>query len=328
MPHIFDATGPDGRERLAIRRFLTAPVCGADSGAEFLLTLMEGFPPPPRGVRAGSWWLLNLKRDELQIGNCQDIDLLVGPLDLDTDQEEFAAELQSEIHEWPFGMAPRVVLNRFIARGRVVWPPATETLLLVEAKASGFDEDARQRATITNDPYRDGFRATGRSSGAATQVRGSLSHRSELGFDRVLFLHVVGTRPRRLPGHPDWQIAANDAQIAAERWTSLLSHDHFAGIEHVGYLESFLGAVAHKPEDEAGAGGEDKLLRPVLANPRTDPSAQFRSDLREWLGNVPKPVSAAPLIDRCPACGARFVAPSVVFPIACPCGADPAGRSV
>jgi len=52
---------------------------------------------------------------------------------------------------------------------------------------------------------------------------------------------------------------------------------------HCGHFVVPLGAVPHKRDDEAGAGGTAVVIRPAMVNPAANASPEWRGRLRGWL---------------------------------------------
>ncbi len=168
--------------------------------------------------------------------------------------------------------------------GHVLWPPKMDHVIAWEAKVSRFSDDGWQSTHL----------------GEGKRVKAQLRVPLQRGVNRVGFIHIVATRPRDASGGNPWLAAGADVDGALSSFDRIFEPEDLPGVAYVCVV---LGAVAKGQEDFEGAGGavtiQDASENPLAA---TAPS-EWRDQLRERLGNLPKPRSVRTFVMRCAKCG-------------------------
>jgi hypothetical protein len=264
------ANAGEQRENTAIRRWLTA---NPENGLELARACGLFQTDAPAG-----WWCgLNLlRRDVFGDTADGDVDLIVGPLEFDLDDDgwrsyEARAALGPNAH-------PDKVLffSALLAAGdgHVIWPPRLDQIAAIEAKASWFQvEPADKWKRII----------TGKKIG----LRGQLDYLLRQGVDRVAFFHLAATAPRPQPAGNPWLAAGADARSAQRSFPTIFQPEE---IPWCGYFRTIVGAVAHAPEDVAGAGG---VLGTVIAPPANPAATGHESWRNRFVTGSPDWVEAA-----------------------------------
>lgn len=281
------------REDTAIRRFLSRHF------HDFLHA--AGIPPLGMGERRAwgvGWCALNLpRRFVFQDDMDGDVDILAGPLepafgadDLMAHERELADRLGADAHpSWAMNLA----FDDLLARRGVVWPPTDQTIVAVEAKASWFSPEAHDAAQAGRaHAPQNGWKAT--HLGEHKRVLGQLEVLAAKGIDAVSFLHLAATKPREHLAANPWFIASDDAAVATDCMKRVFDP---AGTPF-GYFVSVSGAVPHKTEERAGAGGELQV-RQLPA--RVDGArGVWREAFWKSLSTLPPPRSRSPIIGMGP----------------------------
>ncbi len=287
-PHLYAAE--QQREWLALRRWLP------DRLGELVRAMgLEDRFWTGLGLNSPAWVLLNARRSDVFGSNDDgDIDLIAGPMRFPFDEREWDRRIRAAQSELPLHYSRTHAADRArdlaASDGLIEWPPAMDTIVACEVKASWFDAAA----------------GAWKSSHAAKQnkIIKQLSHPLNAGVDHVAFLHLAATQPANRGGHP-WIEAAFDAHDAGEILrANPTAYDIFTAKDRpdCGYFRAVMGAVDHATEDYAGAGGRLETVIPVGLNPNRDPSAPWREQLRQRLARLPTPRFPQVFVEACPRC--------------------------
>ncbi|MHB8408994.1 MAG: hypothetical protein ACYDHY_13030 [Acidiferrobacterales bacterium] len=249
---------------------------------------------PVLGIE-GPWWCApNLPRPEVfGDGYDGDVDLVAGPLEFSITEADWSHRFECEARRCPLdtqrAMIIHMALVRACAEGLIIWPLRMDMVVACEAKVSWFD------------PSTGKCKAT--HAGEASRVRGQLKVILEHGVDRVAFLHLVTTKPG-VTGASAWGQAAADCAQATEAFGHQPPLFGSADLPLCGYYRVIVGAVPHKSENLAGAGGSVQILQAAQPNAARMTSAQtWRNVLRERLARCPRPMWPNAYVNVCPRCG-------------------------
>lgn len=257
------------------------------------LLAAAGVPPLKFGdwnIPGIGWAALNLpRRFVFEDEKDGDVDFLAGPLEPAFSPDDVVARHKEMVDEFgEGGHLINLAWQELLATHGVVWPPRERNVVAVEVKASWFSMDAHQSATpgALHAPQ-NGWKATHRQE--RRRITGQLNYLAESGIQHVSLLHLAATRPRaHSVGHP-WLEAAHDAAVA---------EDHMAQIFHpadtgYGYFTSVVGAVPHKTENLAGAGGGLRVHH--QPDELAGTAGGWLSRLWDKLRTLPAPRSASPI---------------------------------
>lgn len=272
---------------MALRRWL--PLFGAD------LMAALGLPD--------LWWCgLNLPRSELFGSGNGDVDVIAGPLEFSLSATEWDVRVRAEQQAWGHDSHPSWwrlgAAHRAAEQGLLRWPPCMDTVVGCEVKASWFS--ARTM----------GWKATHAREGRRTA--GQLRLLLERGLNRVALLHLGVTEPYDHPSANPWMAAAILADHAMTSMPRLIDH---ADLPEAGDFKALIGAVGHKMESEAGAGGRLVVLQAAQVNHRLPLS--WRNTLQAGLARCSAPRTFRTFVQTCCHCRGWFTSPSSLEP-SCP----------
>jgi hypothetical protein len=293
--HVFQLR--DSREAVALARWLYP------FAAEELLGHL--------GLNSPWWWCgLRVPRRPLFGGQFDgDVDILAGPLELEPASDVARAVQGGTSH----GIRGRTAYERVLdavrsAKVSVRWPPRVTSVVACEVKVSWFDTElCKMKRT---------------HEGEGEEVKGGLRSLLSEGIGSVSFLHLVVTKPTRSGFLHPWLQALFDGDEAAKSLQRAGPIYDPRELPTCGYLTCVVGAVAHKTEDEAGAGGTLRVVQACSPNCTNSPPRRvWQARLSAHLRRCDPPTTPCTYVLACAACG-RWKATINPVSVACDCGAD------
>jgi hypothetical protein len=237
-----------------------------------------------------SWWVgVRLRKKSLfDDSRGGDVDIIGGPLEFDVSEAEWEARFEEEVStHWltaDLALARQIVITKAAQEGRIRWPPSTEYVFAVEVKTSPF-EDGRWR----NTHEREG-----------QKVKGQLRYLLKRGVNRVAYMHIGATKPRRTAGIP-WVDADHDVKAAVSSFPSVYEP---TDLPCCGYFRVLMGAIPDQEEHWGGVWSGPIVLQHATENPSTaHADSTWRMRLRGRLDAMPRPRTFGTYIAECRACG-------------------------
>lgn len=251
------------------------------------------------GLDGACWFVLRMQMHRLSASFKGDIDLLAGRLEW-AHPEEFQARCEEDSRKnnrW----SPFLTTVTLAAEGGIKWPPSTNYLVAVEAKSAYQDPGA---AVISPET----LKSTKASCQKKRQMRRSIEHLFEMGFDRVALLDLIANPPVGGPGSESWFNAGTVAGRSREAMNSVLQ-DRLPSQTSAGHWVLSIGAIESGLEHERGALSQ-RMLREASNNPQLAASGEVRANRKEIEGNLlrvledfPQPKNLSVVFDDCPTCG-------------------------
>lgn len=274
------------------------------------------------GVQQPYWFGLFLDRKDVFDEDIQgDIDFLGGPLEWTLGEDEFQAYLKSEAEAGdpakPFARNHAMAVARAVKGGGLHWPSTPGTVVAGELKVSWFDaerqfmkpRDIRKRRARGETVVPGKWKGVHREKGA--RAKDELQILLDHGFHRVTFLHLGVTRARSAPTINPWFQALADADNAESKMARLFEPSEKPDS---GFMTAVLGAVAHKHEGHAGAGGRLRVIQEPKENP-IEPT--WLEHLTEKLQGLSAPPSTRAFVRPCPTCECWHALASPHLPQSC-----------
>ncbi|MCO5168157.1 MAG: hypothetical protein M9894_17585 [Planctomycetes bacterium] len=282
----------------------------------------------------GPWWLgLFLDRRDVFGEPLQgDIDFLGGPLEVALSADQKLELLKAETAKWD-ASTPQHAIQSFAAERAAanqtlyVWPPKLDSLVAGELKVSWFDpagQDMKprdvRRLRARGEPVVPG-KWHGVHRGKGVNARSELQLLVDHGFERVAFFHLGAADPQSSQANA-WIQGMAHADDAEKKQDLLYDPGEMPAC---GYLSAVMGAVPHKHEGLAGAGGS---VRVVVEPPPNPVKASWKAHLLAELQKLPPPSVLSPFVRACPHCKAWVSLPSPYLQPCAGCAASskaPAG---
>lgn len=249
------------------------------------------------------WHLLRLKKRRLQSSLDGDIDLLMGPLAWN-DQQEFLScieeEGKSKSHWHPSAIA-RLAAARLAERGGLKWPPSQIHLVAIEAKCAYLNPQATEISP-------QHIKSTKTSKQKIAHTRAQLVSLVRMGFDKVILLDIIANPPVTGLDGQAWFTALEVATLSRKALSSALAN-RLPSNSPVGHCVWSIGSVAGGNESQRGAGSPLEL-RQSIQNPLLESDKEVQSSRTEVdksllniFSKLPRPQGFHAVFLDCEQCG-------------------------